>query len=238
MESPLLCVSARALGRVRSLNLSSHYVWKPQPKEIELLGIMRDFRDSHTTELHMSADYNANERFVAHHVADMFDMEHHSFDTPQGRVLHIWKPQAFNAAFPPDAPLPWGRVDTWHDGLDAPRWAAPEPIPENVPEDIPEDVAITPRPLTADMRVDGVRPSPRVEPPALPSEPSTQPNDDPYAPIALERVLSQRVVQQTAELQRRTLTATQPTRIAEGTGEVYQVMLADLEWKSDLIVDS
>jgi len=210
-----------ALKRSRSIELHGLYCWKPQPREKEMMDILCSFKEDRIApEYIFPRDLSCHDRYVAHSVAEVLDLEHQSFGTEEGRVLRVWKPSAHqppplqgsrSTEFPATAArqlsqsdTAFTRMDTWIEFGAAPGFGQFTSLCEGTEPDTPVATA------AAGGGVGDIKKGLATK--TLDSS------------GALHRQISMRVIEETQELEAKVRRPSQPTRLTTGTGEVYQVV--------------
>lgn len=212
-----VATEATALRKLESLDPVGFFCWKPNAIEAPIFDALNEFaQDKEEDEqlLQFPADFSERERFIAHYVAECLELVHRSLDTPTGRRFTVWKPGGAAVPMSPStvaAPFVSGGLTR------SPTWTSRSPLPSL--DEHPAPLS----PLSCPLEGQALRRLPAVAEPEGPFAAA------PTSSAELTRQVSKRVLNETAALSERFFAyrvqkPSEPTRINNGTGEVYSVV--------------
>lgn len=226
--------AALPLRNLESLDPVGYICWKPNAIELPILNTMKEYvRDENDKSVfQFPADLSERERFIANYVAESLELEHQSVETPGGRRFTVrrftvWK--AGGLATPSHGTDSTGSAPLVPSFLTrSPTWASQSPLPTRSSE-----VSSSPwRPVSTPLEGQSLQRVPKVEEPIAGLNGMHSVVEDSSLEASstdMTRQISTRVILETTALTERFFAhrvqqPSEPTRIENGTGEVYSVV--------------
>lgn len=232
-KASMVAIESAPLRNLESLDPVGYFCWKPNAMELPILSTLKAFVEDETSKpmFQFPVELSERERFIANYVAESLELEHRSVNTPAGRQFTVWK----SSGLPTPSPL--GLRDSAAQTSThvvpsfltrSPTWTAQSPSPKQSSEAPSSPWS----PVSTPLEGQGLRRVSKVEDPtigALGMQPVVEDPSVEASSTDLTRQISKRVLLETTALTERFFAhrvqrPSEPTRINNGTGEVYSVV--------------